>query len=613
MVAPLPGTAMPLNILQPAIPKARRITESMAEELMCDPVMAAEVLLGFRFDAFQAARLRYFWWCPFLIDSSGFSTGKTITDWAYIQLRCLLLPEHTAGVYYPVFETGKNSFWTYYEKCDHPIFRAYTGRLDEEGEKKGKSRAEGSACFKAFFRNGSSMLMPAPSFLKSASTQASLRLNTLLVEEWTHVDAMSDGIDAQLIGRVTQKSWNQNHPVWANHIHFTAPAKTRLHPAFNRYEDMEKKVKKGSPFHQVINYNYKDYSAQRSHTGRSFREEYRVDAVIGQLRSKMGRADFLGEGLGLWTRSGKGWYTDTSVEACVALGRERGLRPVVSRHQDENNSEQVHYFMGVDPAPAQGQRSDDGSICILRARPRYLADDGTMAEGFGENPGDWDKEYVYARRVRKASARQWSGLMHQLHQDFQLTRVLMDLGGGGQWIKPELNKQRQLIHGTETEMIPICTIDDATVVHGHFILSMFKRGDAMLEQLWPELRGDDVLTDAAHSELQMAINHGEIAFPAPAREWKPDDTNGWGEERLWALRCLETTTEQFKNILVATNEDGTWRTTRNGARQFGAKGKKDFQTSAMMAYLAFLGWCKSADTDWAMSGEDTEMFGGFAA
>lgn len=301
----------------------------MMEDFLGDPVLGTYCFFRFKFDAFQRARLRMMWWVPELIDSSGFSSGKTVVDWAYVNLRCILLPDHHAGVYYPTFETAKNTFWTYYSSVYTPIFKAQLGRLDDRNE---TDTVQGAACFKAFYRSGSRMLLPAPSFMKQAATQASLRLNTLLVEEWTHIDAASDGINAQLIGRVTRESWNQHHPVWCNHITFTAPAKSQLHPAYPRYYGTMREAAKGNPNMGVASFSYKDYSDLPTTTGKSYRERFRVQTTIDSLRKKyeQDKAGWLGEGLGIWSRSGTGWFNEDAIGTCVELGRRRNVQPQIA-------------------------------------------------------------------------------------------------------------------------------------------------------------------------------------------------------------------------------------------------------------------------------------------
>jgi hypothetical protein len=308
-------------------------------DFLCDPVLAAFVIFGVKLDAFQAARLRYYWWAQNVIDSSGVSSGKTIVIWLFVNLRCILIPDHEAAVYYPVFETGKMSFWDYYTKftaAKAPIFRAQLGQpmnLEPGEEKGGDGTLHGAACYKAFFRNGSKAMMPAPSFMKDAVTQASLRVNTMVVEEWTHVDASSDGINKQLIDRTTRPCWNQHHPIWGNHILYSAHAQTRMHPAFKRYNDHQRRVNRGDPTYANIAYSYKDYSGLTSHTGKSFREEHRIEGTINNKRNTCSKVEWNGQGFGIWGANGTGWFTEAAILQCVDNGRRRGVTPVLSRQQ----------------------------------------------------------------------------------------------------------------------------------------------------------------------------------------------------------------------------------------------------------------------------------------
>jgi len=70
----------------------------------------------------------------------------------------------------------------------------------------------------------------------------------------------------------------------------------------------------------------------------------------------------------------------------------------------------------VDPAPSQGQRSDEGAIMVLRARP--------AVENPGDFEGDWTTDFVYARKIKGLDAEAWSGV---LHQDFGFSMIVLDL------------------------------------------------------------------------------------------------------------------------------------------------------------------------------------------
>ena len=326
---------MALQIHVPSVPPSLRITPGMWGDFLCDPVLAAWVIFGIALDAFQALRLRYYWWVQNVIDSSGVSSGKTIVDWVFLNLRCILIPDQEVAIYYPVYEQGKLSFWEYYNAMRSPLFRAQLGtpQLEQGEQKAGDGTAHGAACYKAFYRSGGKVLMPAPSFMKDAVTQASLRLNVLVVEEWTHVDATSDGINKQLIDRTSRPSWNQHHPIWGNHILFSAHAQTRRHPAFARWRNHQRRVNRGDPAYANLSWSYKDYSDRPSHTGKSFREEYRIGGTINNKRNVCSKIEWLGQGFGVWGLDGDGWFTEEAVAGAIEAGRRRNVTPVLSARQ----------------------------------------------------------------------------------------------------------------------------------------------------------------------------------------------------------------------------------------------------------------------------------------
>jgi hypothetical protein len=607
-----------MQVTVPAVSRRLRLTQAMTQDFLCDPVLASKVMLGYDLDAFQRARLRYYWWVPFGIDDSGFSSGKTIVDWIYIALRCLLIPDHVAGVYYPTFQTGKDTFWQYFSRCASPIYRAHLGQVDDRGDVSSKSRQREPACYKVHYLNGSETKMPAPSFVKDANTQASLRLNTLLVEEWRIADAMGEGINKQLQGRTTRECWNQNHPVWANHIHFTAPAKDALHPSDRRWREIRSEVRRGNPSYFLITYSYKDYSDLLAAGGSSYRHTHRQEAVIGHMKRTMSDSEFLGECLGIRGAHGRALYPDEYFTGAREAGQRLGVLPLTSRAQERAPAPaELYYFCGVDPAPAQSVRADDGAIVVLRAvpasprpaaRPGAAADDDGEAVRSNNNAADWQLAVVYGRKVRNASSRQWSGLVHRLHQAFRFTRIGLDPLGGGQWIKKDLAEPTQLIENSETRAVPICTPDDVTVASADWILCMIGRNDSGIQEIWPDMAGDDVLVDRQHTVMDEAWRHGNVLLPPEMKEIDREEVTRWGEERTWAGRNLETLAEQFKSMGVALRESGELDLTKNNARKFISRWRKDFVSATLNAYTAFLVWLKQLETSW--EAPDAVMFGG---
>ncbi len=273
--------------------------------------------------------------------------------------------------------------------------------------------------------------------------------------------------------------------------------------------------------------------------------------------------------------------------------------PLPSDGRGRRSLKHVHYFLGIDPAPGQTRAANDGALVAGRARPRNPNAEPTSL------PSDWYFEYTWAYRLRNASARQWSGLMHAKHQQFNFTGMLMDPGGGGLLIMQELKEQKQIINGVDTTCVPIlCPDIDGGVVNGYFLLNLFRRGDSGIAALWPLLAGDDNLVDAMHTSFQQAVEHSMVAFPPGMDARAPEAYADWSEERKWAMKDLSAVVRQLQRIEVLTRDDGTWALTSRNARQFPKQGKNDLAYAAIYAYIRFLVWLKSAEMEFSLSGDE---------
>lgn len=303
------------------------VTEDMWREFLTNPVMGCEILLNSRFDAFQQNRLTYYHFVPRVNDSSGYSSAKTTVVIAATLYRCLVLPERRIGIYYPTAGTGRNTYWDGAIKMidRNPILRDAVAGTSQD-----------SAMHRINFKDGGAIILPAPGFAKDAASQASMRFHDMHIEEWTHIDASSDGINAQLIGRPTKDNWNQHHPVWTNHLVFSAPAKTRGHKAYVRFEKHWKFAQSGNHKYATLHYSYKDYSNLPVQPGskETFKHKYRnEDMIQGKKTEAKDPSEWLAEGLGVWASSAVGWFTENAMDNARAIGRKRNVTPIVSRDQ----------------------------------------------------------------------------------------------------------------------------------------------------------------------------------------------------------------------------------------------------------------------------------------
>jgi hypothetical protein len=318
----------------------------MVEDFLIDPVLGVKVFFGLEMDDFQKARLRTYWWIPNVIDSSGVSTGKTLTFWLFNNLRALIIPDQKMLVMYQQFDAGKTQFWQYYRaaKTRSRLFAAQLGRVDEAGDSEGKANTKGASCYTQYFKNDSEIQMPAPNWVQAAVGQKGNDINVLGIDEWTVAEALgpkdekgnakSGGINKQLLSRVRRASYNQHHPLWGNHRVFMASAESPNHPAWRRYLAFKRRIAAGDPNYALISYSYRDYSHRISHTGKSFRDEFRNETMLQNLRSELTPTEYNQQALGIWDRETAGWYSEADIQACVTYGKALGLIPELGVRTD---------------------------------------------------------------------------------------------------------------------------------------------------------------------------------------------------------------------------------------------------------------------------------------
>ena len=373
------GKNLTVSAGQTRVAKHLKITSAMVDDFLIDPVLGCYVIFGQKLDVFQAVRMRYYWWCPDVIDSSGLGTGKSLCFWLFMNLRCVVLGDQWVSAYYQRFESLKSIYWQNYDKFNSrqaPLFAAQLGKLDVEGDPDGKDESKGPSCYKQYFKNDSISFGPAPDWVRGATGQAGLTFNVIGVDEWTKVEDMAksgkvvnekgsvvSGIDQQVIGRVRRRCWNQDHPIWCNHRVFMATAESMNHPGYSNYAKHLKECESGNPNFAVFTSSFKDFSNLPTENNIRFEDVPRqVTSAEGQVTSVMERqlvsdkgkpfkavvpdwktlytlnnrytrAHWLREGCGIWARETQGWYSEADLQRCVAAGVADNLQPELQRSE----------------------------------------------------------------------------------------------------------------------------------------------------------------------------------------------------------------------------------------------------------------------------------------
>ncbi len=535
--------------------------------------MSAEIIIGIKLDDFQMHRLRTLWFVPHKIDESGWSTGKTICEWCYAVLRAVLLPDQVIGVYYPVFQTGKDEFWKYFGEFANDLL------LDQYAEDKPEHHDPG--CWRMDFKNGSRILLPAPGFMKDAKNQASRRFNTLIIGEYTQAMLDGEGVD-ELFGRNSRASWNQHHPVWGNHSLLSAHAEPPSHPARKYVRAAKeciagKRTAREAQQNAIITWCYLDWTNRPIDPAKpeaTFRKVYRNESAILRSKRTLSVSQYRCRLLGISAADDRGWYPESLLEKLLSSE----ARPLLARPAGDNSI----YVLGGDAAPGQGIKSDSCFVDIWRVRE---AKGSSMEWTWFDGTRYWQVGPVYAHTFKDVSSEQFSGLIHGLHMRFGFSKIVLDPGGGGAWVYKALMNARQVVNNQPMMVTPLCTRDEPLQADKQPVVVFFKRGSEF-DPLWARnfLISDDGLLEAAHRAFREAIEAREFAIPQLAANRSRGDKAPPGSGENYAQTALDTIFKQMTQVTEKTDEDGRPIITKRGFKIFNSKIKKDGAYARLYAF-----------------------------
>jgi len=572
-----------------------QVNQSTIEQFLFDPVLAAYAIMNAELDVFQQARLRFYWWTPVTVDSSGVSSGKTIVQFIYANLRCILLPDHVCAVYFPNFQTAKEEFWPYFDRFMEtaPVFRS---QFKVDHNKLGEHKYQGAWVMD--YKNRSRFTMPAPSFMTDSQTQASRRFNTLVVDDWLRAEDMGEGISKQLVDRVTRACFNKNHPIWCNHQKFLGHAETPTHKGYSRYRGYRRAILDGSQRQSLITFDFKDWTPK-------FAAKYREDNVIADEKRILTPSYFERKYRGIWSRDGANYYPENVLyQSCRPY-----LAPYFGRLFDREIN-----VLGFDTAQSTSIRADWTSAVVHRiveidvelekeierknkfiidkrgpSTPLRFARDDMLAmprvtltlEG-----RKFNRAFSFAHRLKNADAAVVGGLIHLFHRIFGFAKIILDPRGGGLFIYEQLKKSEQLIEGIPTQVVPLCTRFEPIQADKQAIVCFFQRGDELDEVVTPQfLTAEEGFIEWWHRRFRQSWEAQEHEWPMPIEDRSPVEVKRWRREQLWAARLLDAASKELSSVRQLTDKDGvTPLTSKRGFKMFEAKGKKDLAYAALMGF-----------------------------
>lgn len=294
------------------------LTACMVEDLIHDPVLAAQVLLGEEFPPHQELRLWAMWTKPYFFDSSGFGTGKTRLIAVCAALRCMLLANRVCGLLSRSFPQGQliHKYFDIWE-ATQPIFRS---QLDLPS-------IHSHAAWSHRFKSGSETRTIPPDWKGQGERAGS--------EDWT--DGFFDEItkypsieifNRQFGTRVRKPidpQYPARHPIFTQHLYFCGTAKPVWHPAYARVKQYLKEIAGGSTEHAVQAWNYKQVPERF----------YRLinPGVYRDAEMAMTREQAKQEVYGIWTKDTDGWYNYADIERSREAGVKAGI-PILTKREE---------------------------------------------------------------------------------------------------------------------------------------------------------------------------------------------------------------------------------------------------------------------------------------
>ncbi len=292
-----------------------RITAMMTEDCLQDPILGAKVLLGYTIPAHLEARIWGMWTSKFMMDNSGFGTGKSLSIAIVAALRAMLMEDRVAGIISKTFNQGQLIF-DYFDRwaAKSPLFRSQI--CDADGGE--PDIIHGNMFWQARFKNSSKIRTIPPDFMRDAARVASEDWNDGYFDEFTKYpsyEAYWKNVFTRVRRPVNEK-YNPNDPVFGRHFYFCGTARYQWHPAYKTVVEFSESVGRGDRLYEVQSWNY-------THILEKYHHLIEMDG-IKLLEKSLPRDLVQQEIYGRWVRDSQGYYSyrdimDSRTEACPIL------------------------------------------------------------------------------------------------------------------------------------------------------------------------------------------------------------------------------------------------------------------------------------------------------
>lgn len=541
-----------------------KLTATMVEDMIFDPILGAKVLLGIKVPPHEELRILWMWSTYYTIDDSGFSTGKSFTFAIVAALRSILFSQRVSGIISKTFSQGKLIFqnldrWYNTSK----IFRSCVKHAG------GKSRlVHGNDAWSAHFTNESEIRTLPPDFVKDAERVRSERWNDGYFDEWTVYGNMA-ALNKTLTGRVSRVNDFGDCPVRMNHIHLGSTPTFTYHPSFQVVKRVAHQISQG-------NKNYGRYSCNYRHVPDTKEWKWLVDRkTIFHMQTVLPPGVIKTEIDGVWQQDSGAFYSSREIEQC----RYQNAMPLLRRELETDI-----FIAGMDVARGGSQkgsqRGDDFSLSAFLLRGNNMP------------------VHAFTARFNNVTSEQMSGVVHKWHRVFGFSMLVYDPGGGGLFVVDDLRKEDQLINGVKTKCTPMDDMRGGLLGLSYKIIVPFKRSQFYIDKMEGKMVSDSVLVNKMHAAMQVAIAKREVILAGKWKTWLDLGVEDWDidskrehlnnaagiaeHEKITAE--MDLAVSQMMMVDIDRDDEKNPIVDSHGMYKFGSKEKKDSAYSLCYAH-----------------------------
>ena len=291
----------------------------MVDDFLHDPVLAAtcifQEVLNMKppgpFPPIQELRIFGLWTRKFMIDSSGFGTGKTMGQAIVTALRLILMTDRHVGIISDTFAQGK-LFWTDYfdpwmRKC--PLFANEIAK-NNKGEHRLRHDADN---YSILARNGSEAKTLPPNFMNDSKRMKSESWTDFVGDEWTSWKNLGPALNI-IQGRVRRPlhpSYDENDPIFSHHTAFLGAADFTWRESYNMILLYQERIAMGAKNYELQAWNYLDYTKKWRQIRYGIDEEN-----IENMMRRMTRDEIERVVLAHWMNDSTGFYSAREIGDC---------------------------------------------------------------------------------------------------------------------------------------------------------------------------------------------------------------------------------------------------------------------------------------------------------